>query len=147
MKYRFLIAILSVQLVVACDSSQQDKQTVSKEEAKPEVVKEIAEESAPVVVAAEKPVVEKVAEVKTEKTGEQVYKQSCIGCHASGAANAPKLGDAAAWKARIAKGKDALYTSALKGVPGTAMMAKGTCVACSDTELKSAVDYMLSKVN
>lgn len=57
-----------------------------------------------------------------------------------------KIGDAAAWKPRIGKGIEVLYISALQGVPGTAMMAKGTCAACSDNELKAAVDYMASKV-
>ena len=35
------------------------------------------------------------------QTGEQVYKAVCASCHASGAAGAPKFGDAAAWSARF----------------------------------------------
>ncbi|MCK5001923.1 MAG: cytochrome c5 family protein [Gammaproteobacteria bacterium] len=77
-------------------------------------------------------------------SGEQIYKKSCLNCHGTGVANAPKLGDAVAWAPRIAKGNDALYNSAKKGVPGTAMMAKGTCGACSDEELEAAVDFMVS---
>jgi cytochrome c5 len=49
------------------------------------------------------------------KTGEQVYTAQCAACHATGAAGAPKLGDAAAWAPRIKTGYDALLTSALKG--------------------------------
>lgn len=78
--------------------------------------------------------------------GEAIYQKACIACHLSGAANAPKLGDKAAWEPRIAKGKDALYASAINGMPGTPMAPRGTCAACSDDELKIAVDFMVSKV-
>lgn len=49
------------------------------------------------------------------KTGEQVYTTQCAACHASGAAGAPKLGDAAAWAPRLKTGFEALVTSSLKG--------------------------------
>ena len=118
--------------------------------------------STPVVAEAPAPIADQVATTKTTEneavkaeavpvqqaalSGEQVYKKSCVNCHGTGVANAPKLGDAAAWAPRIAKGNDALYNSAKKGIPGTAMMAKGTCVACSDAELEAAVDFMVSTV-
>ena len=34
---------------------------------------------------------------KVLQSGEQVYKAICAACHDSGAANAPKMGDKAAW--------------------------------------------------
>ncbi len=78
------------------------------------------------------------------KTGEQVYNTACNSCHATGAAGAPKVGDAAAWQARVAaRNKDGLYKSAVSGFNG--MPAKGLCFSCSDDELKGAVDYMLGK--
>ena len=77
--------------------------------------------------------------------GQAVYSKSCIACHGSGAANSPRLGDKVAWAPRIAKGMEALYNSALHGVPGTAMLPKGTCSACSEEEVKAAVDYMVSQ--
>ena len=49
------------------------------------------------------------------KTGEQVYKAQCAACHDSGAAGAPKFGDAGAWGSRIKTGYDTLLNSALKG--------------------------------
>ncbi len=49
------------------------------------------------------------------RTGEQVFTAQCGACHTAGAAGAPKLGDAAAWGARIKTGYDALLNSALKG--------------------------------
>ncbi len=64
----------------------------------------------------------------------------------TGAAGAPKLGDASAWESRIAKGASALVQSAITGVPGTAMMARGACGTCSDDDIKAAVDYMIAQV-
>lgn len=78
------------------------------------------------------------------RTGEQVYNKSCTTCHAAGVAGAPKLGDADAWKSRLAAGKETLYKHAIGGVK--AMPPKGLCMDCSDDELKDAVDYILSKV-
>jgi len=78
------------------------------------------------------------------RSGEEVYQSTCMACHGTGAAGAPKYGDATAWAARIAKGKDALYNSGINGVAGTAMMAKGGCAGCSDEEIKAAVDYMVA---
>jgi cytochrome c5 len=78
------------------------------------------------------------------RSGEEVYNTACMACHSTGAAGAPKVGDAAAWAARIAKGTDALYASGVNGVAGTGMIAKGGCVACSDEEIHAAVDYMVA---
>ena len=78
------------------------------------------------------------------RSGEDVYNAACMACHSTGAAGAPKLGDAAAWADRIAKGNDALYASGISGVAGTGMMAKGGCMNCSDDETKAAVDYMVA---
>lgn len=156
MKKIVLLGVLSVMVLIACDAKQQEKESVSIDPAKTEtapvleaaVSKPVVTESTSTEVTPEvktEPVIKKV-EAKAEMTGDQVYNKSCVSCHGSGAAGAPKLGDAAAWKARVAKGISALYSSAVKGVPGTAMMAKGTCFACSDAELNAAVDYMVSKV-
>ena len=78
------------------------------------------------------------------RSGEDVYNAACMACHATGAAGAPKLGDVAAWADRIAKGADALHSSGLNGVAGTAMMAKGGCMNCSDEEVIAAVDFMVA---
>jgi cytochrome c5 len=78
------------------------------------------------------------------RSGEDVYNAACMACHSTGAAGAPKYGDAGAWAERIAKGNDALYDSGINGVAGTGMMAKGGCMNCSDEEVNAAVDYMVS---
>lgn len=75
--------------------------------------------------------------------GKGTYDKACSICHAAGVANAPKLGDQAAWKDRIAKGKETLYTNALKGL--NAMPPKGGNMSLSDADVKAAVDYMVSK--
>ncbi len=77
--------------------------------------------------------------------GESVYKKACISCHLTGAAGSPKLGDASAWEPRIAKGSAALVQSAIAGVPGTAMVARGACGTCSDDEIMAAVEYMITQ--
>ena len=82
------------------------------------------------------------AAANAERTGEEVYKTKCFVCHASGIAGAPKVGDAAAWAPRIAKGADALLATATSGI--LAMPPKGTCMDCTDTELTAAIEHMTS---
>ena len=73
------------------------------------------------------------------KGGEDVYKAQCTTCHAAGVAGAPKLGDAAAWSARIATGLEALVTSALKGKGAMGAQSGGDF---EDLEITRAVVYM-----
>ena len=75
--------------------------------------------------------------------GQKTYQASCQACHATGAANAPKLGDKAAWAPRIATGIDAMLAVAIKGKG--AMPPKGTCMTCTDDELKAAIEYIVSQ--
>jgi cytochrome c5 len=75
--------------------------------------------------------------------GQQIYQSSCQACHATGAAGAPKLGDKEAWAPRIAQGEDTLLANATNGI--RAMPPKGACAACSEEDLKAAIDYMVSQ--
>ena len=68
------------------------------------------------------------------------YNKTCAVCHASGAANAPKTGDAAAWEPRLAKGMDAMVQSVANGL--NAMPPKGMCFDCSDEDYKALIEYM-----
>lgn len=77
------------------------------------------------------------------RSGEDVYNSSCMACHATGAAGAPKLGDTVLWGSRIATGIDALLASVTNGKG--AMPPKGTCATCSSDDLKAAVEYMTAK--
>ncbi|MFM8865816.1 MAG: c-type cytochrome [Limnohabitans sp.] len=55
--------------------------------------------------------------------GEKIYQQLCIACHATGVANAPKVGDRQAWKPLIAEGQVTLTAHGWAGV--RAMPAQG----------------------
>jgi cytochrome c5 len=59
-------------------------------------------------------------------------------------ANAPKLGDKAAWAPRLAAGIDGLTASVINGKG--AMPPKGGAAAATDAEIKVAVDYMVASV-
>jgi cytochrome c5 len=72
--------------------------------------------------------------------GKKIFETTCIVCHGTGVAGAPKAGDKAAWAPRLKTGMDALYTSALKGK--NAMPARGGNGALTDAEVKAAVDYL-----
>lgn len=75
-------------------------------------------------------------------TGEALYKQACLACHAAGVAGAPKVGDKAAWAPRLAQGVPALVGNAIKGKG--AMPPKGGSTA-PDADVKAAVEYMVSQ--
>jgi cytochrome c5 len=68
------------------------------------------------------------------------YDKSCKVCHATGAAGAPKTGDAAAWEPRLAKGMDALLVSVNNGL--NAMPPKGMCFDCTNEDYTALITYM-----
>lgn len=76
--------------------------------------------------------------------GEAVYNHVCKMCHSSGMMGAPKLGDRAAWGARVELGASKLAHNAITGI--RKMPPRGTCKSCSDEDIANAVAYMLSKV-
>ncbi|RDK08482.1 c-type cytochrome [Cupriavidus lacunae] len=76
------------------------------------------------------------------KTGEQVYKEICAACHATGAAGAPKYGNAGDWSARIGQGFEGLVKSLLNGKGAMPPRAGSTPDDYTDYELSRAVVYM-----
>ncbi|NDG57900.1 MAG: hypothetical protein EBX55_05420, partial [Betaproteobacteria bacterium] len=76
---------------------------------------------------------------KVAASGETVYKAQCAGCHAVGAAGAPKIGDAVAWAPRIKTGFEALWQSSLKGKGAMGAQAGGDY---DDQEIGNAVVYL-----
>ncbi len=74
------------------------------------------------------------------KSGEQVYKATCVACHETGVANAPKFGDPAAWAPLIAEGQHVLTGHAWVGV--RAMPARGGSAELTLAEFARAVAYM-----
>lgn len=73
------------------------------------------------------------------RSGEEVYKGQCAACHATGAAGAPKFGDAAAWGPRIKQSFDTLVQSALKGKGAMGAQGGGDF---NDIEIARGVAYM-----
>jgi cytochrome c5 len=80
---------------------------------------------------------------KVEKSGEEVYKQVCAACHTSGALNAPKIGDKAAWAKLIPEGLDLLTKTSIAGI--RQMPARGGNPALSDLEMRRAVVYLANE--
>lgn len=74
--------------------------------------------------------------------GKGLYEEYCSGCHAMGSGGAPKFGDPSSWDAVIKQTMPIVYDNAIKGKGS--MPAKGTCLSCSDDEIKQAVDYMVA---
>jgi cytochrome c5 len=79
---------------------------------------------------------------KVLQGGQAVYTAVCAACHGTGAAGAPKLGDAGAWGART-QGYDTLLQHALQGI--RAMPAKGGNPDLDDVEVARAVVYMANQ--
>lgn len=75
--------------------------------------------------------------------GKEIYQSVCMACHATGVANAPKLGDKTAWTPRLKDGVEASLARAIKGL--NAMPPKGGYTG-SDEEFKAAVLYMVNGV-
>ena len=84
-----------------------------------------------------------LAQTATAADGKAVYEQTCAMCHASGVANAPKLGDKAAWAPRVATGKAALVASVTGGKG--AMPPKGGNPALTDDQVKATVEWMVAQ--
>lgn len=76
------------------------------------------------------------------KTPAELYQGACLACHTTGAAGAPKLGDAAAWKERASKGLEALVSSAISGMG--AMPPRGAS-QYSDDQIQAVIEYILAE--
>ncbi len=76
------------------------------------------------------------------KSGEEIVKEVCAACHQTGVANAPKIGDKAAWAPRLKLGLNGLLQSVIKGKNAMAPRA-GTSL--TDQELASAVISMANQ--
>lgn len=71
-----------------------------------------------------------INKAQAARSGEQVFKTTCIACHISGVAGAPRLGEKADWQPRIEKGLERLLATSIKGIG--AMPPKGMCENCTD---------------
>ncbi|MFN3374991.1 MAG: c-type cytochrome [Burkholderiaceae bacterium] len=94
--------------------------------------------------AAPAPAAAPAAATAVSANGEALFKQACQVCHAAGVAGAPKLGDKAAWSARLGAGVDGLTASVIKGKG--AMPPRGGAAGAPDADIRAAVEYMVSAV-
>ncbi|HUK05844.1 MAG TPA: c-type cytochrome [Burkholderiales bacterium] len=78
----------------------------------------------------------------TAKSGEEVVKEVCSACHVPGVANAPKIGDKAAWAPRLKAGLDGLLKSVVNGKG--AMPARAGS-GLSDEELARGIVFMANQ--
>ena len=136
------LAVLAIILVFTAtsltrDMSNNEPEAVVIDNIKPVGQVYVAGESEPEPAA----VTADAGAAAEPKSGEEIYNGSCMACHATGAAGAPKVGDTAAWAPRIAQGSDKLLANAINGL--NAMPPKGLCMACSEADLQAAVDYMV----
>ncbi|HTP61786.1 MAG TPA: c-type cytochrome [Burkholderiales bacterium] len=76
------------------------------------------------------------------KSGEEIVKETCSACHVPGVANAPKIGDKAAWAPRLKQGLNGLLASVVKG-KGAMPPRAGTSL--TDEELAGAVVYLANQ--
>ena len=83
------------------------------------------------------------SDAATPRSGSEVYNSACMACHATGVAEAPLLGDAAAWTERAAQGFDALVGSVIAGKG--AMPPKAGNPALTEDDVRSALSYMLQE--
>ena len=78
------------------------------------------------------------------RSGEEIYNSKCAGCHTSGVMGSPKFASLEDWAPRIDLGLKKLTLSAIAGKGG--MPAKGTCMDCTDNDIKITVQYMLDSL-
>lgn len=84
------------------------------------------------------------APVVKKEPGQDVFEHYCTVCHKEGLAGAPRFQNEQDWKPRLAgRTLDDLVASSIKGL--NAMPQKGTCLKCSEEDLKAAISYMLPK--
>lgn len=138
----FIIIVIAAQWVVSSrdeDSASSDPRIQAKVAELIKPVGQVNTGEGAMVASAQAPAAAAAGPVD----GKATYMASCFACHGTGAAGAPKLGDKAAWSARIALGVDALYKSALTGK--NAMPPKGGNMSLSDEAVKAVVDYMIGE--
>lgn len=146
-----LTVVLFVLAMIVVSGAHLNKQDPAKDAALASRIKPIGEVSVGTASVMDSVVASANANqagaAKGGDKGEATYTATCATCHTAGIAGAPKLGDKAAWKDRIAKGEATLATHAIKGFQGKAgfMPPKGGNAALKDEDVTAAVKYMMEK--
>ncbi len=120
-------ALQSIGLIAATGSGDE-----ADEPAPAEVAAPPAETAAAAAVAAAGGV---------ERSGQEIYETRCFACHAAGVGEAPLFGSLEQWQPLIDKGMDTLVATSLTGL--NLMPPMGTCISCTEAEMRAAIQYML----
>ena len=75
------------------------------------------------------------------RSADQIYQTYCAVCHATGWNGAPVTGIKDDWQSRVAAGVDAMLRNVKQGL--NTMPPMGTCMDCSDAELRAAIEEMM----
>ncbi len=134
----FVVPIVVIVLLAQLATSGR---TYDEDARSPEAIAKRIKPVADVNLAAAGPAGEEPA---AKADGRAVYESTCMACHGTGVANAPKFGDKKAWAMHLMHGTEHVYENALKGKG--AMPPKGGNLTLSEAEVKAAVDYMLGAV-
>jgi cytochrome c5 len=129
----FLVPIIGILLVVQL--------VISKPTADPAALK--AEAVAARLQPVGKVEVGAPAAAPGARSGEEIVKNVCSACHATGVAKAPKIGDKAEWGALAKQGLPTLLATAIKGAG--AMPPRGGAADLTDTELARAIVTMANQ--
>jgi cytochrome c5 len=78
-----------------------------------------------------------------DRAGQHIGTAVCSACHAAGVANAPKIGDKAAWGKLAKDGLPAMLAVAIKGKG--AMPPRGGAADLTDSELARAIVFMANQ--
>ena len=82
-----------------------------------------------------------VVEDESISKAERMYNESCKLCHATDQMGAPAVGDIAAWRAVMVKGKEKVVYNSIHGMGG--MPAKGGNADLLPSDVKEIVDFMI----
>jgi cytochrome c5 len=130
----FIIPVLVI-VMLAQLAAEGTKPALS-EDAREEAIAKRIKPAGEVVIAA-------AGGAQQIRDGKTVVETVCAACHVSGALNAPKIGDNAAWAKLTSRNLEALTTSAIKGV--RQMPARGGNPDVTDVEIARAIAYMVNQ--
>lgn len=82
-----------------------------------------------------------------ENPGEEVFNDNCASCHTGGfkgwLTGAPKIGETKEWKKSFEKDMQDLVTTVYTGSDDHKL--KGGCDACTEEQIKVAIEYIKSQ--
>ena len=85
-----------------------------------------------------------VTQTASAQDAQTIIDTHCKACHLAGVGGAPKLDDKAAWAPRLATGADAMLGTVMTGKG--AMPKQGTCMTCTEDELRAAIELLTQGV-